>query len=156
MLFRSYGAAVLGLTLDERGIPETGKDRYKIAERILKEAKGYGIPEEDLIIDCLTLTISAKQDQAMETLKCIRMVKEKLGLSTVLGVSNISFGLPNRSLLNSAFLSMALGAGLDAAIINTSDPLMIGLFDASAVLINKDKRGERYIKRLTEIGRAHV
>ncbi len=146
-LAKRYGAAILGLTLDERGIPGTGEDRYKIAERILKEAKGYGIHEDDLIIDCLTLTISAKQDQALETLKCIRMIKEKLGLSTVLGVSNISFGLPNRSLLNSAFLSMALGAGLDAAIINTSDTQVIRLCNASAVLINKDKRGERYIER---------
>ncbi|MFV1951635.1 MAG: homocysteine S-methyltransferase family protein [Nitrospinota bacterium] len=146
-LAKRYGAAILGLTLDEKGIPGTGEDRYEIAERILKEAKGYGIPEEDIIIDCLTLTISAKQDQALETLKCIRMIKEKLGISTVLGVSNISFGLPNRSLLNSAFLSMALGAGLDAAIINTSDTRVIRLCNASAVLINKDKRGERYIER---------
>ncbi|MBI5184039.1 MAG: homocysteine S-methyltransferase family protein [Nitrospinae bacterium] len=147
-LVKRYGAAIVGLTLDERGIPQSAIARYKIARTILEEAKGYGISTEDIIIDCLTLTSAAKQDQAIETLRCIRMVKEELGLSTILGISNISFGLPNRSLLNSAFLSMALGAGLDAAIINTSDSYMLGLFDASALLINKDRRGERYIERI--------
>jgi 5-methyltetrahydrofolate--homocysteine methyltransferase len=152
-LAKKYGAAVLGLTLDEKGIPKTAGGRIKIAERILKNAVKIGIPKEDVIFDCLTLTVSAEPMQGLETLKALRIVKDKFGSSTILGVSNVSFGLPSRPLINSAFLSMALEAGLDAAIINPMDQRMMESFDASLVLINKDARAERYIKKYSRESR---
>ena len=91
---------MVGLTLDEGGIPNKAEDRFKIAEKIVKRAMGYGIKRENVYIDCLTLTVSAQQKEVMETLKALRRVKEELGVKTVLGVSNISFGLPNRGLIN--------------------------------------------------------
>jgi len=120
-LARKYGAALLGLTLDESGIPETKDDRIKIAKRILKAAKEQGISEKDLVIDPLTLTISAQPNQAYETLFALKEINEKLGLLTSLGVSNISFGLPNRNIVNANFLSLAVGFGLGMAIINPLD-----------------------------------
>lgn len=101
-----YGAAVIGLTLDENGIPDSAEGRVKIAEKIMNRAMEYGIRKENIIIDCLTLTVSAEQKAAQETLKALNIVKNKLGLKTVLGVSNISFGLPNREIVNKTFLTM--------------------------------------------------
>ncbi|MBI3753725.1 MAG: homocysteine S-methyltransferase family protein, partial [Deltaproteobacteria bacterium] len=124
-LAKKYGAAVLGLTLDDKGIPPTAEGRVCIAEAILKRAMECGISKSDVVIDCLAMTVSADQKSARETLKAIRMVKEKLGLSTILGVSNISFGLPNREAINANFLTMAIEAGLDAAIINPHNSLMM-------------------------------
>ncbi|MEK6590902.1 MAG: homocysteine S-methyltransferase family protein, partial [Nitrospinota bacterium] len=149
-LAKRYGAAVLGLTLDGKGIPKNAERRFEIAERILHMAIEIGINSEDVLIDCLTLTVSAEPMQALETLKTLRMIKERLGLSTVLGVSNISFGLPARPLINSAFLSMALQAGLDAPIMNPRDQKMMESFDASLVLIGKDLRAERYIRKYSQ------
>jgi len=149
-LAKKYGAAVLGLTLDEKGIPKTAEGRFKIADRILKRAVKLGIPKEDVLIDCLTLTVSAEPTQALETLKALKMIKGRLGLSTILGVSNVSFGLPSRPIINSAFLTMALESGLDASIINPMDSRMMEAFDASLVLINRDLRAERYIKRYAQ------
>ncbi|MBI3600838.1 MAG: homocysteine S-methyltransferase family protein [Nitrospinae bacterium] len=149
-LAKKYGAAVLGLTLDGKGIPKTAGGRLKIAERILKNAVKIGIPREDVIFDCLTLTVSAEPMQGLETLKALRMVKDKFGSSTILGVSNVSFGLPARPLINSSFLSMALQTGLDAAIINPMDQRMMEAFHASLVLIGKDLRAERYIKKYSQ------
>ena len=103
-LIRKYGAAVVGLTLDKNGIPSKAEERFLIAEKIVNTALSYGIKKEDIFIDCLTLTVSAQQDEAAETLKAVRMVKERLGVRTVLGVSNISFGLPYRDLINHSFL----------------------------------------------------
>ena len=144
---KKYGALVVCLTLDENGIPPTAEGRLDIARRIKNRAAEYGIPEEDLIIDCLTLTLSAQQEQAGRTLEAIRRVKSELGLKTVLGVSNVSFGLPGRELINSSFLAMALGTGLDAAIINPlSEPIMdaIGVFR----LVNgEDSGAEAYIAK---------
>ena len=122
---KKYGALIIGLTLDENGIPETAEKRFEIAERIVNEAGKYGIERNKILIDCLTLTASAQQEQVLATLDAIRQVKAKLGVKTVLGVSNVSFGLPNRPLFNSMFLSAAFGAGLDAPIINPmSDEVM--------------------------------
>ena len=115
---KKYGACVLGLCLDKNGIPETAEGRFEIAQRILDTALSYGIPKEDILIDCLVLTASAQQEQVVTTLEAIKLVKSRLGLKCVLGVSNVSFGLPNRPLLNSVFLAAAFGAGLDAPIIN--------------------------------------
>ena len=115
---QEYGAAVVGLTLDENGIPKKAADRFAIAKRILDRATALGIPKRDVYIDCLTLTASAEQDGARETLEALHRVKTELGLKTVLGVSNISFGLPNREAVTRTFLTMALENGLDLPIIN--------------------------------------
>ncbi len=144
-LVKGYGAAVLGLCMDENGIPETADARLAIAKRILEAALKHGIPKEDVYIDCLTLTVSAQQEQAMETLTALRRVKEELGLKTVLGVSNISFGLPARERVNSAFLTMAMAAGLDLPIINPNNKAMMEAVSTAAVLLGTDKGAERYI-----------
>lgn len=102
-IVKKYGAAVIGLTLDEQGIPIKAEERYKIAEKIVKRAESYGISKEDVYIDCLTLTAAAQQEAVKETVKALSLVKENLQVKTVLGVSNISFGLPNRDLLNRTF-----------------------------------------------------
>jgi 5-methyltetrahydrofolate--homocysteine methyltransferase len=145
-LVKKYGAAVIGLTLDEKGIPATAEERIAIAAKILDAAQRFGIPREDIFIDCLALTVSAEQKQATETLKAIRAVKAHLGLKTVLGVSNVSFGLPCRPLISSTFLAMALEAGLDAAIINPKERTMMDSFRASMVLLQKDPRAATYIE----------
>jgi len=144
-LVKKYGAAVIGLALDETGIPETAEGRLSVAERIVAAAEGRGIPRDDVVIDCLTLTVSAEQKRAMETLRAVRLVKETLGCSTVLGVSNISFGLPRRPLISSAFFSMALAAGLDAAIVNPKEEEMMAAWRSSMVLLNRDPRAAAYI-----------
>jgi len=151
-LAKKYGAAVLGLTLDDKGIPETAEGRVRIAEKILKAAAGLGIKKEDIVIDCLALTVSADQKNAGETLRAIRLVKEKLGLSTVLGVSNISFGLPSRETVNSAFLAMAISEGLSSAIVNVKNPSLMDAYHASVLLCGHDARGERFITRFRERG----
>ncbi len=149
-LVKKYGAAVVGLTLDSGGIPKTAEERFAIAEKILRRAEKYGIPKRDVYIDCLTLTASAEQDGAAETLKALRMVKERLGLKTVLGVSNISFGLPNRELVNSAFLTMAMNSGLDLPIINPNIPAMSGAVCAYRLLSGYDRNGADYIGRYAD------
>ena len=126
-LAKHYGAAVLGLAMDEKGLPETAAQRVNIAERIVAEAEKYGLEREDIIIDCLTLTVSAQQVQAMETLRAVREVHERLGLHCALGVSNISFGLPARGHMTENFLIQAMHVGLDFPIIN---PNTKGVMDA--------------------------
>ena len=115
---KKYGAAVVGLTLDQGGIPKSAQARVEVARRILERALALGIRREDVYIDCLTLTVSAEQEGAAQTLTALRRVKEEPGLKTVLGVSNISFGLPARPLVNQNFLAMAMAAGLDLPILN--------------------------------------
>ena len=144
---KKYGAVVLGLTLDEAGIPETPEGRLAIAERILKEAQRYGIPKEKVLIDCLVLTASAQQEQVMTTLLAVRMVKMQLGLKTVLGVSNVSFGLPNRPVFNSVFLAAALGAGLDAPIINPMSEEIMRTVRIFRVCNCEDPSAQDYIAR---------
>ncbi|ABK99029.1 homocysteine S-methyltransferase family protein [Pelobacter propionicus] len=145
-LAKKYGAALIGLTLDAKGIPDSAEGRLAIARRIRNAARRQGIPDQDIIIDCLTLTVSAEQKRAAETLRTIRLVKEKLGLSTVLGVSNISFGLPQRPLISSSFFSMAMAAGLDAAIINPREKAMMDAWRSAMVLLNRDPRAEAFIQ----------
>ena len=141
-----YGAAVIGLTLDENGIPDTVEKRVKIAEKIMNKAMSYGIPKEDIIIDCLTLTVSAEQKACLETLKALNIVKNKLGLRTVLGVSNISFGLPNRETVNKYFLTMALYSGLDLPIINPNVSSMVWAVKTYKVLADIDKNSMDFIE----------
>lgn len=149
-LVKKYGASVVGLTLDERGIPDNALDRFKIAEKILNKALEYGIKKEDVYIDTLTLTCSAQQKEVAETIKTLTLVKEKLGLKTVLGVSNISFGMPNRPLINETFLAIAMAAGLDLPIINPNDEAMMDKVYAFNVLYNHDKGSTRYIARYSD------
>ena len=146
-LAKKYGALVVGLTLDEDGIPPHARGRLDIARRIRDTALSYGIPEEDIIIDCLVLTASAQQSQVKETLSAIRLVKAELGLKTVLGISNVSFGLPGRELINAAFLAAALGAGLDAAILNPLSARYREILDAYRVLNDEDKNASRYVEK---------
>lgn len=150
-LVKKYGASVVGLTLDDNGIPPKAEERFAIAEKIVKRAAEYGIKKEDVFIDCLVLTVSAQQEEVQETLKAVRMVKEKLGVKTVLGVSNISFGLPNRELINETFLALALANGLDLPIINPNAEGMTRVIHSYNVLYNYDKSAEVYIKNYANV-----
>ncbi|MCC8099755.1 MAG: homocysteine S-methyltransferase family protein [Clostridiales bacterium] len=148
-LVKKYGAAVVGLTMDETGIPQTAGQRIAIAERILNAALSYGIPREDVFIDCLTLTVSAQQEQAAETLKAVRYVREVLGLHTVLGVSNISFGLPDRQRITESFLVQAMCCGLDLPIINPNQKQMMDAVATYRVLSGEDRDCAAYIARFS-------
>ena len=144
---RKYGAAVVGLCMDENGIPQTWQERVAIAKRILDAALAAGIPKEDVLIDCLTLTVSAQQEQAAETLKALRAVREELGLHTVLGVSNISFGLPARENITVSFLTQALYTGLDRPILNPNQTAVMDAVASFRVLSGEDRDSEAYIRR---------
>ena len=146
-IVKKYGAAVVGLTLDETGLPATADQRVAIARRILGAAQAHGIPREDVWIDCLTLTVSAQQDQAEATLEAVRRVTQELKLRTVLGVSNISFGLPNRPLVTQAFLLRALSAGLTLPIINPNQTEMLDAIAAFRVLSGEDAGCREYVDR---------
>ena len=145
-IVKKYGAAVVGLCMDEKGIPDTADARFAIAQQILLAAQAAGIPKEDVYIDCLTLTVSAQQSQAKETLEALDRVKHELGLKTTLGVSNISFGLPNRELMNSTFLTMAMARGLDLPILNPNNKAMMDAVRASQVLLNYDAGCAGYVE----------
>ena len=145
-IVKTYGAAVIGLCMDENGIPQTAQARFDIAVRILKAAQAHGIPKEDVYIDCLTLTVSAQQEQAAETLEALQRVKNELGLKTTLGVSNISFGLPNRELLNSGFLTMAMARGLDLPILNPNNRAMMDAVRTARVLLGQDVGCAAYVE----------
>ena len=146
-LCKKYGAAVVGLAMDKGGIPQTAEKRIEIAERILNTALSYGIARRDVYIDCLTLTVSAQQEQAAETLKALRYVSKELGLHTVLGVSNISFGLPEREHVTVNFLTQAMSNGLDLPIINPNQKAIMDAVSAFRVLSGEDKNCEKYIER---------
>jgi len=148
-LCRKYGAAVVGLCLDSGGVPRSWQERAAIARRILRAAERHGIPREDVFIDCLTLTVSAQQDQAAETLRAVRFVREELGLHTVLGVSNISFGLPAREIVTQSFLTQALYAGLDFPIVNPNQRPIMDAIAAHRVLTGEDRDSAAYIARFT-------
>ncbi len=140
-----YGGVLVGLCLDESGIPETAEERVNIAERIASEAEAYGIKRRELVMDALTLTISAQQKESAETVKALNMIKKDLGLKTVLGVSNISFGLPRREIVNSTFFALALYNGLDACIINPCADQMMDTYRAYRALSCIDKDCSDYI-----------
>ena len=149
-IVKKYGAAVVGLTLDAKGIPQTAEGRVAIARKILDAALSYGIPREDVWIDCLTLTVSAQQEQAAETLKAVSIVRREMGLQTVLGVSNISFGLPNRPLVTENFLVQAMAAGLSMPIINPNQTALMDAVAAFRVLSGEDVQCRAYIDRFAE------
>ena len=145
-LVRKYGASVVGLTLDENGIPKTADGRFAIAKRIVERAEALGIDRRDVYIDCLTLTASAEQDACRQTLEALHRVKTELGCKTCLGVSNISFGLPNRELVNSTFLTMAMEEGLDLPIMNPNAESMTGAVRAFRVLSGIDRHAVKFIE----------
>lgn len=144
-LAAKYGGLVVALTLDDGGIPEKAEDRVKIAEKILNEAKKYGIKKKDIIFDPLALTISADASAGTETLKAIGMIKEKLGCHTSLGVSNVSFGLPARDIINSSFFTLALFKGLSAAIMNPYSIEMLKAYHAYCAISGLDENFSDYI-----------
>ncbi|MCH5296843.1 MAG: homocysteine S-methyltransferase family protein [Ruminococcus sp.] len=144
-LVKKYGASVVGLTLDEGGIPKSADGRFAIAKRIVERAEAIGIDRRDVYIDCLTLTVSAEQEACRETLNALHRVKTELGCKTCLGVSNISFGLPNRELVTRTFLTMALEQGLDLPIVNPNIDSITGAVRAYRVLANIDKNSIEFI-----------
>ena len=150
-LCKKYGAAVVGLTLDEHGIPDDAEGRLAIARRIVAATDAAGIPREDVYIDCLTLTASAQQEGAAQTLQALTRCKRELGVRTVLGVSNISFGLPCRGYLNTTFLTMAMAAGLDLAIMNPNTPEMMAAVRAYRVLTAQDPQSAAYVQAYANV-----
>ena len=150
-LCKKYGAAVVGLTLDEQGIPTSAEGRFAIARKIVAAATAAGIPKEDIYIDCLTLTASAQQEGAVQTLEALTRCKQELGVRTVLGVSNISFGLPCRGYLNTTFLTMAMAAGLDLAIMNPNTPEMMAAIRAYRVLTAQDQQSADYVAAYADV-----
>lgn len=145
-LAKKYGAAVIALTLDEGGIPETAEGRVAIAERIIREAARYGIDKKDIIFDTLTLTVSADPTAARTTLSALREIRTRLGCHTSLGVSNVSFGLPARDGVNATFFAMALEAGLSAAIMNPHSAAMMQVYYSARALLGQDPSCAAYIK----------
>lgn len=152
---KRYGAGVIGLTLDERGVPKRGEERYLIAEKIVERCLEYGIPRENIYIDCLVMTVGTDDLAPQETLKAIRLVKERLGVHTILGVSNVSHGLPNRAKINAAFLAMAIGSGLDLAIINPLDEMMVNTWQSASLLAGRDQRATNYLALNSTDAKAH-
>ena len=150
-LVKKYGGVLVALTLDEEGIPATAEGRLAIAERILKEAGKYGIESRDILFDTLTMTVSADGTAAQVTLDALRMIREKTGCGTVLGVSNVSFGLPEREVLGSVFLTMALERGLSAAIMNPLNDRMMGAMISFRTLTGRDENCGAYIRFAGEL-----
>ncbi|WMJ82672.1 homocysteine S-methyltransferase family protein [Oscillospiraceae bacterium LTW-04] len=146
---KKYGAAVVGLTLDQSGIPETAEGRVEIAKKIITRCEHAGIPREHVIIDCLTMTVGADQRNAQITLEAVRQV-HALGVKTALGVSNVSFGLPRRDLVNRTFFTLALQAGLNLSIINPADAGMMEALSVFRMLFGYDANGEDYIQRFAQ------
>ncbi len=155
-LVKHYGAAIVGLTLDENGIPPAADERFRIGQRILSRAEEIGIRREDVFLDCLTLTVSTGAEAAVETLAAVRRVRDELHLQTVLGVSNVSFGLPNRPLINRSFLNMALQNGLTLPILNPMAEGMMDTVRAFRMLAGYDANCEAFIAAYQNVTAAAV
>ena len=149
-LAKKYGAAVVCLTLDEKGIPETADERVAIAERIINRANDYGIDKKDLLFDSLTMTVSTDINNAKVTLEALKKIHDKFGVNTVLGVSNVSFGLPLRSIMTSAFFTLAMENGLSAGIINPLDERLMAAYDSFLTLKGFDAQCLNYIGKYSE------
>ncbi len=143
-LAKRYGAAILCLPLSDEGIPKKGSERLKIAQRIIAEAKAHGLKDNDFLLDALVMTIAADKDACNEVLNTLRLYRQHIGAPATMGLSNISFGLPNRPLVNSTFFTMCLAAGLDAPIMNPYDESMQNALSASSALLGKDPNGRDY------------
>ncbi len=146
-LVKKYGGVVVGLTLDESGIPQTAEGRVAIAGKMIEEAAKYGIDKKDIVIDVLTMTVSSEPDSVKVTLKALESVRKVYGMRTVLGVSNISFGLPNRPIVNAHFYAMAMQKGLSAGIINPLSDAMMQAYDSYLALMGYDENCQGYIER---------
>ncbi len=146
-LVKKYGGAVIALTLDENGIPDTAEGRLSIAEKIVSTAEQYGIDRKEIIVDPLAMTISAGQQNAAVTLQSLKLIRDTLGVHTSLGVSNISFGLPQRENINAAFFTMAMQNGLSAAIINPGSQAMMSAYYSFCALSGSDAQCAAYIQR---------
>jgi 5-methyltetrahydrofolate--homocysteine methyltransferase len=143
-LVAEYGAAVIGLCMDDAGIPDTPERRLEVAKKIVDRAAGLGIPREDILIDCLALTVGADSKAGWTTLQAIRLVKEELGVNTALGASNISFGLPDRETINGAFLAIAIAHGLNCPIVDAAKVRQYIL--AADLALGRDEYAMRYIQ----------
>ncbi len=150
-LAKKYGAAILGLCIDEAGIPDTAAERLEVARKIYDRAKEYGLRDEDIYIDTLVKTASAEQAQVMETIEALTLVKSSFNVGTVLGLSNVSHGLPSRDLLNSTYLAMAWSAGLDLPIMNPLDEQLMDTTRAAQVLLNRDENCIHFINTYKEV-----
>lgn len=148
-LAKKYGASLIALALDEKGIPETSQDRLEVIEKIYERAQTEGISPNDIYADCLVMTLGTDHQAAKETLKTISLVKEKLGLSTILGVSNVSHGLPERGKINAAFLAIAIYEGLDLAIINPENKEIMDAWQAASLIAGRDPNAVHYIEKNT-------
>ncbi len=143
-LAKRYGAAILCLPLSEEGIPKTGKERLAVVQKIIDEAKKYGLKDNDFLLDALVMTIATDKDACNEVLNTLRLYRKYIGAPSTMGLSNISFGLPNRPLINSTFFAMCLAAGLDAPIMNPYDDSMQNALSAASALLGKDPSGRDY------------
>ena len=143
-LVKKFGAAVIGLLQDEEGVPNNAERRVAVAHKIVERATALGIPAEDVIIDCLALTVSADTSAGLVTLETIRRVKSELGVNMTLGMSNVSFGLPDRHLVSSVFLSMAIAAGVNCPIVDVAKARPVVL--ATDLALGRDEYSRRYIK----------
>ena len=155
-IVKKYGAAIIGLTMDKEGIPDSASKRFELAKKIYDQAIFYGIEKENIYIDCLTLTISAQQEQAIETLKAIQRVKKELGCHCVLGVSNISFGLPQRNQITTNFLTQALYCGLDLPIVNPNTKEIMDTIYSFKALSGEDAGCANYISRFVSVEETKV
>ena len=143
-LVAEYGTAVIGLCMDDDGIPNTPEKRLAVAKKIVDRAKGHGIPREDILIDCLALTVGADSQAGWITLEAIRMVREELGVNMTLGASNVSFGLPDREIINGAFLAMAIERGLNCPIVDAAK--VAHFIQATDLALGRDEYAMRYLK----------
>lgn len=152
-LVKRYGAGVIGLTLDESGVPNDIETRLEIAKKIVRKCEEYNISKKDIYIDVLALTVGTDTHASIETLKGLKKIKEELCVNTVLGVSNVSHGLPNRNKINKSFLSMAILNGLDLAILNPLEENIIDTWESSALLAGRDKNAENYIAKNIKVSK---
>lgn len=144
-LVKEYRAAVIGLCMDENGIPGEPAERFRIARKLVERAEKEGIPAEDIVIDCLAMTVSSDQQSALTTLETMRLVRDELGVNITLGASNVSFGLPDRKIINMAFFALALQAGLNCPIMDPTAPGLRRLLKATDLLLGRDEWAMSYI-----------
>jgi len=143
-LIKKHGAAVIGLVQDDEGIPKNAERRVRIAHKIVEKVEAAGIPREDLVIDCLAFAVGAEPDSGLEVIEAIRRIKAELGVNMTMGASNVSFGLPDRELINNAFVVMATAAGATCLIVDAAKVRSIIL--AADLVLGRDKRARRYIE----------
>jgi 5-methyltetrahydrofolate--homocysteine methyltransferase len=155
-LVKKYNAAVIGVLTDEHGVPPTAQSRLEVACKLLKRASDYGIPAEDIIVDCLALTVGADHNAARTTLETMSLVKNELGVNLNLGASNISFGLPDRKIINTAFLALAIDRGLTAAITDPTIPEIQTILLACDLLMGHDAYAMRWIKAFRKRSEANA